>query len=434
MANTKYAYVRNFELPDPLLPNTFLVFRVDGHSFHRFSDAHNFTKPNDIRALQLMDHAARDTMEAHPDIVLAFGESDEYSFLLKKSTTIYSRRQSKILSTLTSQFTSSYVYHWSGYFPDKPLQYPPSFDGRIVLYPTEKEVKDYFAWRQADTHINNLYNTTFWALVQEGNQTTTEAHATLRGTFSKDKNEILFSRFNINYSTIDARFRKGSVLVREALDEYVVPQYQESQELEERGLKRSQASHPLSEVFTLHPLAEETESTNETILGRLGDTPSTFSAVTSAATASDSTGDGRRSYPRVSSEISTPPIVLPAGAPQLLSGALGSSTNIDARADANDLIINVSTNLDPAELKTITDSVSSTTIPPSLSSANSAQQPRSNPQLPLNPAPKTQPTVKPNQRSKPKSKSKQKPTRIELLHCDIIHDEFWTARSDLLSD
>jgi len=26
----------------------------------------------------LMDHAARDTMELYPDIVLAFGESDEY--------------------------------------------------------------------------------------------------------------------------------------------------------------------------------------------------------------------------------------------------------------------------------------------------------------------------------------------------------------------
>ena len=35
MANTKYAYVRDFELPDPLLPDTFILFRLDGHSFHR---------------------------------------------------------------------------------------------------------------------------------------------------------------------------------------------------------------------------------------------------------------------------------------------------------------------------------------------------------------------------------------------------------------
>jgi len=81
MAGSKFAYVRNFELPDPLLPGTFMVFRLDGHSFHRFSEKHNFAKPNDLRALQLMDHAARDVMEEYPDIVLAFGESDEFRLL-----------------------------------------------------------------------------------------------------------------------------------------------------------------------------------------------------------------------------------------------------------------------------------------------------------------------------------------------------------------
>ncbi|KAJ3775288.1 tRNAHis guanylyltransferase-domain-containing protein [Lentinula raphanica] len=214
MAGSKFAYVKKFELPDALLPNMFMVFRLDGHSFHRFSDQHGFTKPNDLRALQLMDHAAKSVMEEYKDISLAFGESDEYSFLLRKSTALYNRRQAKIVSTLTSLFTSCYVLHWPKYFPDLPLQYPPSFDGRIVLYPSQQEARDYFAWRQADTHINNLYNTVFWALVQQGGQTTTEAHATLRGTISKDKHEILFSRFEINYDKIDPRYRKGSVLVR----------------------------------------------------------------------------------------------------------------------------------------------------------------------------------------------------------------------------
>ena len=35
MAGSKFAYVRNFELPDPLLPGTFMVLRLDGHAFHR---------------------------------------------------------------------------------------------------------------------------------------------------------------------------------------------------------------------------------------------------------------------------------------------------------------------------------------------------------------------------------------------------------------
>ncbi|KAI1797195.1 tRNAHis guanylyltransferase [Ganoderma leucocontextum] len=215
MAGSKFAYVRNFELPDTLLPGTFMVLRIDGHAFHRLSEEHGFTKPNDERALQLMDHAARDVMNEFKDIVLAFGESDEYSFLFRKSAALYNRREAKILTTITSLFTSSYVFNWPKYYTDTPLKYCPSFDGRIVLYPSATVVRDYFSWRQADTHINNLYNTVFWALVLKGDQTTTEAHATLRGTVSSQKHEMLFSRFGVNYNDLPARFRKGSILVRE---------------------------------------------------------------------------------------------------------------------------------------------------------------------------------------------------------------------------
>jgi tRNA(His) guanylyltransferase len=35
-----------------------------------------------------------------------------------------------------------------------------------------------------------------------------------QGTDSKDKNELLFSRFGINYNNLPPRFRKGSVIVR----------------------------------------------------------------------------------------------------------------------------------------------------------------------------------------------------------------------------
>lgn len=44
----------------------------------RFSDAHKFDKPNDVRALRLMDRAAKAVLEEFGDVVLAFGESDEY--------------------------------------------------------------------------------------------------------------------------------------------------------------------------------------------------------------------------------------------------------------------------------------------------------------------------------------------------------------------
>lgn len=95
MAKSRFGYVRSYELADALLPGTFLVVRLDGKGFHRFSDAHGFVKPNDVRALDLMNAAAKRTMESETlrqHVVLAFGESDEMSFLLRKSSDLFSRR------------------------------------------------------------------------------------------------------------------------------------------------------------------------------------------------------------------------------------------------------------------------------------------------------------------------------------------------------
>ncbi len=83
----------------------------------------------------------------------------------------------------------------------------------MVVYPNETVVRDYFSWRQADTHINNLYNTTFWALVLQGGRSEQEATKELEGTFAADKNEILHSRYGINYEKLEPIFRKGTTLV-----------------------------------------------------------------------------------------------------------------------------------------------------------------------------------------------------------------------------
>ncbi|GJJ08217.1 hypothetical protein Clacol_002426 [Clathrus columnatus] len=257
MAGSKFAYVKSFEIPDLLLPKTFIVARLDGHGFHRFSDEHGFVKPNDERALRLMDHAATVVMQEFSDIMLGFGESDEFSFLFRKSCTLYNRRSTKIISTLTSLFTSAYVMNWSRYFEDMPLKYPPSFDGRIVLYPSSTEVMDYFSWRQTDTHINNLYNTTFWALVQQGEKTPTQAHETLRGTVSSQKNEILFNNFEINYNEIDSRFRKGSVLVREVVPPSLSAEGKSSEadiagSVSAKTLKPSKKPKPVYKITVCH--------------------------------------------------------------------------------------------------------------------------------------------------------------------------------------
>jgi tRNA(His) guanylyltransferase len=78
MANSKYEYVKSFEQPDVLLPNTWIVVRIDGRGFHKLSDRYGFIKPNDRRALDLMNAAAMEVMKELPDLCIAYGVSDEY--------------------------------------------------------------------------------------------------------------------------------------------------------------------------------------------------------------------------------------------------------------------------------------------------------------------------------------------------------------------
>lgn len=105
----------------------------------------------------------------------------------------------KLVTTIVSTFTAYYIYKWSEYFPDAPLQPPylPSFDGRAVIYPTARILRDYMSWRQVDCkplfdfsttianpicagHINNLYNTTFWTMVLQGGMSNTDAEQELK--------------------------------------------------------------------------------------------------------------------------------------------------------------------------------------------------------------------------------------------------------------
>lgn len=103
MAKSKYEYVRKFEQNDQCLLNCWIVIRIDGRNFHRyttralktsaqqdtaiscvfflifrFSDGHGFEKPNDPRALHLMNKCAETVMKEFTDIVIAYGQSDEY--------------------------------------------------------------------------------------------------------------------------------------------------------------------------------------------------------------------------------------------------------------------------------------------------------------------------------------------------------------------
>lgn len=69
---------------------------------------------------------------------------------------------------MVSDFTAYYFSYWRDFLPSVKLQSLSSFDGQIMTFPNLESIQDYLRWKQADHHINNLYNTCFRALVHSG--------------------------------------------------------------------------------------------------------------------------------------------------------------------------------------------------------------------------------------------------------------------------
>ncbi len=63
------------------------------------------------------------------------------------------------MTTVASLFASSYVFEWPKFMEGTPLLYPPAFDARVVLYPTDKCLRDYLSWRQVDCKLISYIST-----------------------------------------------------------------------------------------------------------------------------------------------------------------------------------------------------------------------------------------------------------------------------------
>jgi tRNA(His) guanylyltransferase len=81
-------------------------------------------------------------------------------------------------------------------------------------------------------------------MIQKGGLDTTAAEAELQGTVSSDKNEILFSRYGINYNNEPELFRKGSVVFRE----YELENTEKIHGNESKSVKQNLELEPSTEV------------------------------------------------------------------------------------------------------------------------------------------------------------------------------------------
>lgn len=187
-------------LDQVLLPELYMVARLDGRSFTRLTkEVCKFEAPFDERFRDMMIETVKALMDCGFKVVYGFTQSDEISLLFDTAEDTFGRKVRKYNSTLAGVASAAFSLR---------LGQSAVFDCRMVPLPTTERVKDYFLWRQEDAHRNALNSHCYWMLRKEGN-TARKASSMLSGKGISYKNELLFSR-GINFDKLPAWQKRGT--------------------------------------------------------------------------------------------------------------------------------------------------------------------------------------------------------------------------------
>ncbi len=97
----------------------------------RFAEQHKFTKPNDNRALGLMTRSAHSVMSELEAIIIAYGQSDEFSFVFKRTSTLFKRRARYLgFAMLNTDVLLIFAFHT---FASHPTLFLPLFSGSKLM-------------------------------------------------------------------------------------------------------------------------------------------------------------------------------------------------------------------------------------------------------------------------------------------------------------
>jgi len=204
------ARMRVFETTHDLcvLPGLYLVARLDGRSFTKLTkETHKFEAPYDERFRDYMLQTVEHLMECGFKAIYGFTQSDEISLLFDLQEDSFGRKMRKFLSILAGEASARFSLL---------LGDVGCFDCRVSQLPQEKDVVDYFRWRQEDAHRNALNAHCYWLLRKQG-LSVRDATRKLKGLSVAAKNELLFQA-GINFNDLPNWQKRGVGVCWEAFD------------------------------------------------------------------------------------------------------------------------------------------------------------------------------------------------------------------------
>ncbi len=182
-----------------ILPELYLVARLDGRSFSRLTkEICDFEAPFDVRFRDMMVNTVKALMDCGFRVVYGYTESDEISLLFHPEENAFGRKVRKYNSILAGQASAAFSLQ---------LGQAVAMDCRLVPLPNLEKVRDYFLWRQEDAHRNSLNAHCYWMLRKEGLDPRA-ATQMLDGKSIAYKNELLFSR-GINFDKLPSWQKRG---------------------------------------------------------------------------------------------------------------------------------------------------------------------------------------------------------------------------------
>ena len=206
-------------LDQNILSDMYMVARLDGRGFTKFTKKACFEKPFDENFRNLMNDTVKYLMtESGFNFIYGFTESDEISLLFAPDDQTFGRKVRKLNTTLAGCASAYFTMRYKEYFnPIKNAKFDIcTFDCRIIPLPNKERVADCFLWRQEDANRNALNGWCYWMLRKEG-KSKREATSIMSGKGTGFKNELLFQR-GINYNDVPNWQKRGNGFIFEEVE------------------------------------------------------------------------------------------------------------------------------------------------------------------------------------------------------------------------